>query len=628
MNLKRTHRVLLQLPVTVVAYLLVVPVFADQGDAPGRAARLSYTRGSVSLQTSGENQWSQASVNYTVTTGDRLYTDQGSRAELEVGPFAVRMSETTDLTVANLNDQLMQLGLAQGTIRLSIYQLPFANTVEIDTPNGALTLLGPGRYRVDTDPNNGYTLVNVNSGSLQVSGGGTNQTVGAGQAVQLSGTGPIQIDSVSPPGPDDFDQWSMSRDRRIQSSASARYASRYMPGYEDLDDYGRWQVSGAYGSVWYPADVPPDWVPYRYGSWSWVEPWGWTWVENEPWGFCPFHYGRWAFIGGAWGWVPGPAAVAPVYSPALVAFMGGSGFSFGFSFGSVGVAAWFPLGPGEPFIPWYHYSPGYLHQVNVTNVRNVTNITHITNITNVNNINYVNRNVATTAVPATVLQSGQSVARQAVRVSPQQMARAQVVAHPSVAPAPQAAGGGKPAPPPQIRPPSIAAAPQLARRQVPPSVAGRSSEAHPPLVSKNAPPLHAPNEARPAPPPSSVSRPSQPQPPLVSKSAPPQRAPSEARPAPLPRQPIAKNPPTARSPLITKSPPPPPTIPFGRRQPAMQEHPGRPLEPQQRANLQAGRPAGPMRDREVLPHSAPPYQAKSPPPPPRPRGEPRQKPKQ
>jgi hypothetical protein len=36
------------------------------------------------------------------------------------------------------------------------------------------------------------------------------------------------------------------------------------------------------------------------------------------------------------------------------------------------VAAWFPLGPGEPFIPWYDYSPGYLRQVNVTNVRNVT----------------------------------------------------------------------------------------------------------------------------------------------------------------------------------------------------------------------------------------------------------------
>jgi hypothetical protein len=94
------------------------------------------------LQPSGENQWREPPLNYTITTGDRLYTDQSSRAELEVGPFAVRMSETTDLTIANLNDQLMQLGLAQGTIRVSVYQLPSGNMLEIDTPNGALTVLG------------------------------------------------------------------------------------------------------------------------------------------------------------------------------------------------------------------------------------------------------------------------------------------------------------------------------------------------------------------------------------------------------------------------------------------------------------------------------------------------------
>jgi hypothetical protein len=670
-----THRVCSKLLIFLGACLLAAPLLADQGDAPGRAARLSYVKGSVSLQASGENQWSQPSLNYTITTGDRLYTDQGSRAELEVGPYAVRMSQTTDLTMANLNDQLMQLGLAQGTIRLSVYQLSSGNTVEIDTPNGALTILRPGSYRVDSDPNNGYTLVSVNSGALQVTGGGANQTIGSGQAAQLTGTGPIQIASASLPAPDDFDQWSMNRDRRIESSASARYASRYMPGYEDLGDYGQWRSAGSYGEAWYPSGVPPDWVPYRYGSWGWVEPWGWTWVENEPWGFCPFHYGRWAFIGGAWGWVPGPVGVMPLYSPALVAFVGGSGFSLGFSFGSAGVAAWFPLGPGEPFIPWYHYSSGYLRQVNITNVRNVTNITNITNITNVSSINYVNRTVATTAVPAAVLRTGQPVAHQAVHVSPQQIAKAQVVAHPSVTPAPQVARGGKPTAPPQIRPPRIPAAPQMVRKQSPPSAAGkpsqppplvskntpperqpsearpappsssagRPSSQPPPLVTKNTPPERQPSEARPAPPSSSAGRPSSQPPPLVSKNTPPERQPSAARPAPPPPQATAKNAPqarsvppptapTARSPLITKSAPPPPNVPFEKQQPAMQEHPGRPLEPQQKENLRAGKPAGPMHDREVAPHPAAPTQARSAPPPAKPSGEPKavpgQKPKE
>jgi hypothetical protein len=572
-------RACLVLLVFLLACLLATPLFADQGDAPARVARLSVIKGSVSLQPSGENQWGQASLNYTVTTGDRIYTDQGSRAELEVGPSAVRLSETIDLTMANLNDQLMQLGLGQGTIRVSVYQLPSGNTVEIDTPNGALTVLGPGSYRVDTDPNSGYTLVSVNRGSLQVSGGGTDQTVGTGQAVQLTGTGPVQVAFVSLPAPDDFDQWSMQRDRRIESSAAARYVSRYVPGYDDLDDYGRWEAVAEYGPVWYPGAIPPGWVPYRFGYWAWVEPWGWTWVEAEPWGFCPFHYGRWAFIAGAWGWVPGPVALVPVYSPALVAFVGGSGFSFSFSFGGLGVAAWFPLGPGEPFVPWYHYSPGYLRQVNITNVRNVTNITNITNITNVNNLTYVNRNVATTAVPATVFRSGQSVASQAVHVSPEQIARAQVIAHPSFTPTPQVATGGKPVPAPQIRAPRIAPPPQMARRQPSPLTSGRPSQQQPPLVTRNVPPS-GPTGGRPAPPP---TRPTTPYP------SPAQHAPG--------------GPPSAPSRVITKTPLPPSYVPFEKRQPAMQEHPGRPLEPQQIENLRTGKPPGPMRDREVAPHA-------------------------
>ena len=628
----------LKIVVFLLSGLMTAAPMLAQDNPPARVARLSYTRGSVSLQPSGESQWSQASVNYTVTTSDRLYTDQGSRAELEVGPYAVRLSEATDLTMANLNDQAMQLGLAQGTIRVSVFQLPSGNTVEIDTPNGALTVLGPGTYRVDTVPNSG-TRVYVNSGSLQVSGGGANQTVGAGQAVQLAGTEPVQVSFVAHAGPDDFDQWSMSRDRRLESAASRRYMSPYAPGYEDLDAYGSWQDVSAYGPVWYPSGVPAGWVPYRFGHWAWVEPWGWTWVEDEPWGFCPFHYGRWAFIGSAWGWVPGPVAVVPVYAPALVGFVGGSGFSFGFSFGGLGVAAWFPLGPGEPFFPWYHYGDNYLRQVNVTNVRNVTNINNITNITNINSVHYVNRNVGTTAVAATVLRSGQPVARQVVRVDPQQMAKAPVIPHPSISPTAAVARGGKPVPVPRVQTPRFVLAPQTAQKQ--PAASGRGRPSPPPLEAKNTSQKQPPTSgaARPSalPPEKNNASPQRnaaggpPQkeaPPLITKNRQPQQsAPSGARPT-KPPQPATQQTSTMakRSPsgpastpphLITKSAPPPRNVPFENRQPAMTAHPGRPLEPQQAENLRAGRPAGPAHDKEFPPHAEAPatQHAKSSPPP-------------
>src|SRR5207237_253965 len=146
---------------------------------------------------------------------------------------------------------------------------------------------------------------------------------------------------------DPFDRWVMARDERQDRVRSSQYISTEMTGYEDLDDYGRWQNAGEYGNVWVPTGVPVGWAPYRYGHWAYVYPWGWTWIEDEPWGFAPFHYGRWAFISSNWCWVPGPVAVAPVYAPALVAFIGGGGFSVGIGVGGGGGVGWFPLARGE-----------------------------------------------------------------------------------------------------------------------------------------------------------------------------------------------------------------------------------------------------------------------------------------
>ncbi len=168
-----------------------------------------------------------------------------------------------------------------------------------------------------------------------------------------------------------------------KTAARARnYVSDEMTGYEDLDAYGTWTYQAGYGACWTPTGVAVDWAPYRMGHWVWIAPWGWTWVDDEPWGFAPFHYGRWAFVSSRWFWVPGRVFVRPVYAPALVAFVGGGGFHLSVGVGGPGVA-WFPLGPGEVYMPWYRTSRGYVNNVNITNTR--VNITQVTNVYNVYN---------------------------------------------------------------------------------------------------------------------------------------------------------------------------------------------------------------------------------------------------
>jgi hypothetical protein len=581
---------------------MVTLAFGDEGDPPNRVARLSYMEGAVSFEPAGENDWSQATLNYPLTTGDRLWTDANARAELETGNVAIRMSQQTDLTATNLTDQLMQYGLAQGSVRVRVFDLRSGHAIEIDTPSAAITITQAGSYRIDAYPNQNMSLVTVNSGEVQVTGNDVNQLVAGGQSVELTGSNPVQLQWVEAPGPDSFDQWAAARDQRYQNAQARQYVSPEVPGYYDLDAYGSWATVPQYGPVWYPASVPVGWCPYRTGRWVWVEPWGWTWVGNEAWGFAPYHYGRWVQVGPRWGWIPGPVAIAPIYGPAFVAFVGGSTFSAGF--GAGGVAAWFPLGPGEPYYPWYHHSPAYLQQINVTNVRNI-NITNITNVTNINNVHYQYQNVATTAVSTNTFRNAQPVMRNIVRVSPEQLAHAQVIPHPQINPTPRAitAGTTPTRPPVAVQRPAIVQHPPV-----------RTAEAVPPPKNPVPSRVTQPTPARPNETGRPIPETSRTPPPTTAKPAPPPREaePPAAtnRPAPANTPRPEENRPAAEPyvphpPLVANTAPPQAKLPYQQKAPAMAEHPGRPLEPQQRSNIYEGKPAGPMQDKEFPPHAGP-----------------------
>jgi len=180
-----------------------------------------------------------------------------------------------------------------------------------------------------------------------------------------SAQNPSVIADAGHPPSDDFLLWVEEPDNQPQPPApSTRFVSAETTGYDALDRYGRWDTLPDSEAVWYPTSVPDDWAPYRFGHWDSIEPWGWTWIDDQPWGFAPFHYGRWINVDGHWGWAPGNVVPHPVYAPALVAFIDATDDPGGGPNGGPDVG-WFPLGPGDDYSPWYPAGPDYVEQVNV-----------------------------------------------------------------------------------------------------------------------------------------------------------------------------------------------------------------------------------------------------------------------
>jgi hypothetical protein len=438
-------------------------------DPPGRVARLNFMQGSLSFQPSGENDWVQANPNRPLTTGDNLWADQNSRGELHIGSTAIRLSSQTGITFLNLDDRTVQIQLAQGSLSAHVRRLDGGDAFEIDTPNLAFTVQRPGEYRVDVDPNGNATFITVREGEGEITGGGSEFHLDSNESANFTGTDSLTYDGANPGPLDDFDQWCRSRDQREERAESARYVSRDVIGYEDLDEYGDWRSVPDYGYVWFPNRVAAGWAPYRFGHWTWIEPWGWTWVEDEPWGFAPFHYGRWAMFGGGWCWVPGPVVVRPVYAPALVVFVGGPRFGMSLSVGGGGGGvAWFPLGPREVFVPTYRTSVRYVQNVNVTNTTvNVVNVTNVYNNVNVTKVTYMHQNnvTAVTAVSHDTFVNARPVAAANIRVNQQQLQSAEVQRGAAIAPVRQSVvGAGAPA---SVRPPQAVMDRQVVVKQTP-----------------------------------------------------------------------------------------------------------------------------------------------------------------
>jgi hypothetical protein len=399
---------------------------ANSPEPPARVGRISLLQGTVSWHTADQNQWSPAVLNYPITSGDAFWTEPNARAELRIGDDSLRLDSATELDVQQLDDHTLVVAVPQGTINVHVQSLPEGDSYRVTTPRGTVDLFTAGTYRIDAGSTDTPTSVAVLRGHARFSGDRA-LTITAGETALASGNDPhAYAYRVVETVPTSFDNWSLARDNYEEPRQAAQYVSPEMTGYEDLGAYGQWETTPDYGAVWYPTDVAVDWAPYRFGHWAWIFPWGWTWIDDTPWGFAPFHYGRWVTIGNRWCWWPGERNVSPVFAPALVAFINRDH--------DIG---WFPLAPGEEYRPAYRHSDRYLHEINAGIIgHNAAAEAHE---------NFRNRSFAT-VVPQNAFAS-RSIAHDALHVDPQQLAKAPVV---GTAPPHAETQQGKPAPGPAI----------------------------------------------------------------------------------------------------------------------------------------------------------------------------------
>jgi hypothetical protein len=342
----------------------VTPVpLEDQSDdiddaAPvTRVARLSFVDGDVSFLRAGVTEWAPAVENLPLLTGDQVFTGPAARAEIQLarGNY-IRLSENTELTIADLSNTAAQLEITEGMAIIRIERLATVfQRFEVDTPNSAVLVQQDGLYRVDVRGEENSELI-VRRGEAEVSTEEASFKVREGHKLLIDTTSTGKLELAVDGSPDDWDRWSHDRDTTIARTsvdASPDYVASYetdnndLYGVSDLSSYGTWTNYSSYGQCWIPR-VSAGWAPYRSGQWLWIPAAGWTWLSNEPWGWAPYHYGRWSYLSGlGWAWIPGFGSAYRGYGrrdyrwrPALVYFVNCPTPRGNY-------VGWYPLAPGE-----------------------------------------------------------------------------------------------------------------------------------------------------------------------------------------------------------------------------------------------------------------------------------------
>jgi len=346
----------------------------ETAQVTARVARINIIRGDVQIRHADSEDWERATLNLPVVEGDEITTSPGARLEIQFDRYNyLRLSEDSYLKITTLRDEGIAVSLPQGTMSVRAMEFDKDKTFfEIDAPKTTIAVQQAGMYRIDAgDSRSTEIRVTVTEdGQARVYSENNGATLRAGRSMRIyldgNYAGEWETADASRYA-DDFDSWTLERDaiiaKRLRDNYNNNYYDRDIYGADDLSENGEWIYTKKYGYVWKPyrnaTAQYADWSPYRYGHWRWIPPYGWTWINDEPWGWATYHHGRWIYVDNDWCWTPYAAyrARRSWWRPALVVVS---------YYGSL--ICWYPLP--------YHY--GYYNYNNITIIRNTTIINNTT----------------------------------------------------------------------------------------------------------------------------------------------------------------------------------------------------------------------------------------------------------
>jgi hypothetical protein len=176
---------------------------------------VQYVAGEVSISPKTTDTWTTARLNQSLPADENIWTGKDSRTEIGLGGGLLRMNSEASVTLLVLNRSTVQIGINQGEVSLTVFQLYPGEIYEIDTPNAVLTVTKPGTYKVEARPEVDQTLVATRRGSITATGLGSAVTVGSGDQVVFTNHDSLQHTTQKAPPRDGFEDWANVRDQRL-----------------------------------------------------------------------------------------------------------------------------------------------------------------------------------------------------------------------------------------------------------------------------------------------------------------------------------------------------------------------------------------------------------------------------